>query len=773
MVDQDKAPTYEAGLPQTPVNLDSKVPIHMARKSGEGADRISNGGYYSNVAQKGKLILPTALWILLVIGGICFLTLLAMLNKTIGTLDTLVELEQEKEARALVGEHLHHRQLHKELNEQSPSAGQQKEPKHKKKKKGHKSERKQSAEQMDAMDGMAFKRLNDELISDSGAADDPVPVHGWPIPIEASWFSMPSWASLEPIRREPQPAHYRGGSHQHGPPPPSPMGLFEDLMRGLPAPDTIIIQSEPDDQPPDGLGLFGSLMDQMSPIFGRFVAGDEPASAKAPSRADAGDEQPAMISAKIDNLNVHINPAPSQGAPEDRKQTREEEINSLEKSIDDLVGRLMDQKMPAHKGANELRPFADILPPNGNHEVQHRRPATPPLSPLANLLLRPPLQKHEPGSMFIQTFGIDEPQDMGPEHGHGPRPGPGSASDAHLIISIGDGPEMVGKPSRETTRHQVSNTRRPSFGQSPYELPPFSADDLMKNPAEIMSMIERPPSPLPLPLPPPHDPSHRDHQVSKADKPIEAPWDMFANDLAQVLVEDMMNRPHGPEGKADKFHERPPMILIEDGTPFGPFGPFGPPEPLGMPPIALGGENLVPTIEMLGPFGPRRPKAKSKDKKQPSDLFSTFFAPKAASKLVASKTKHEHPKENPAVSSIRVEEVHEPKGPPTKNVGVDQAAKQNSSTNPTTSQPIEPTSEPPLDGPKMSPEAKAKVDSLVQKIQASEPMTSQDGDFAHNDAKDMLSDFVGTMFTLPQMGGSNQQASLAEAKPASGGAAGK
>lgn len=52
------------------------------------------------VPAKGKLILPTALWALLILAGVCFLFLLGSLSKSIRTLDTIVELELDRSAKA-------------------------------------------------------------------------------------------------------------------------------------------------------------------------------------------------------------------------------------------------------------------------------------------------------------------------------------------------------------------------------------------------------------------------------------------------------------------------------------------------------------------------------------------------------------------------------------------------------------------------------------------------------------------------------------------------
>lgn len=69
--------------------------VHLDARSLESASS-SPAGYYQNVAQKGKLYLPKALWVLLIIGGLCFLALMSSLNKSMNSLDTLIELEREQ-----------------------------------------------------------------------------------------------------------------------------------------------------------------------------------------------------------------------------------------------------------------------------------------------------------------------------------------------------------------------------------------------------------------------------------------------------------------------------------------------------------------------------------------------------------------------------------------------------------------------------------------------------------------------------------------------------
>lgn len=68
------------------------------------ASRLDQG---SQLVQKSKLILPTTIWILIVVGGLCFLSLLASLNKSINTLDSLVEQEQARVDRNLKDDHKH------------------------------------------------------------------------------------------------------------------------------------------------------------------------------------------------------------------------------------------------------------------------------------------------------------------------------------------------------------------------------------------------------------------------------------------------------------------------------------------------------------------------------------------------------------------------------------------------------------------------------------------------------------------------------------------
>lgn len=52
-------------------------------------------GYYQNLTQKTKLMLPTAMWILIVVSVFCGLSLIASLNKTLRSLDKVIEHDEK------------------------------------------------------------------------------------------------------------------------------------------------------------------------------------------------------------------------------------------------------------------------------------------------------------------------------------------------------------------------------------------------------------------------------------------------------------------------------------------------------------------------------------------------------------------------------------------------------------------------------------------------------------------------------------------------------
>lgn len=809
MADKDPAPNYDLGLPQKPANLDSKVPIKMARKSNtddEGAgqqERPANAGYYLNVAQKGKLILPTALWILLIIAGVCFLTLLASLNKTMGTLDTLVELEQAKEARALVSEHLHHRRLHKELEREHELGGVDNDgdgEARNRKRHAHKHKAKTEAppaREQAKPSGTLFKDTNDELMPGD---DSSIMSASWIMPIESSWFSMPSWTSLEPPRRElparnqneRRPSHSMHGDALRAPPAPRrPMALFDNLLSGPSQPDTIVTirQEGPiGAEPQRPAGLLGSIMKQMAPMLDMVGAGASgelvPVDRAGADQSDSEEAAP-LISAKIDNLNVHINPA------QEKELKSPEEINSLEKSIDDLVGKLMDQRVPPlakHKGHErhgKKRPHTtpeEVLPIINNNEHQHKRPIMPPFSPLADLLLPPSLRQHDSGPMFIQALGFDEPSLAPPD---GPRPhGPPNGNDlpeAQLIIAVSDEPEPIrgpghNKPSRETNRHQVSNTRRPPIRPSPYEVdtPFLLADDPpMIEPLGLGNpFVPRPPFG--------HQSNHPDHHATRPGGPKapDTPWNKFADELAQVLVlGHKMEHPHGSfqpnnKGNGIKLAEQPPILLFDGGMSLAPGEQLGPVPP----PTILDAEHLMSPMGLLHPDEQHKPAAPAGLVEAPKndkvgDIFGSIFGPPPASHLV----------------------VAEPNRPSSSLSG---SGAPDAQATIGTNKPLETGPAPPMPHQNETSKSLPPVDLTVSafgepkktaevKQPGSGPTPSAMGPAEAveerqglKNAHDMFSNFMGTMFALPQMSGESGQQRVGasnDSKPSSssGGASGK
>lgn len=132
-----------------------KQQLASAEQCGENPP---SGGYYQNVKTKSKLILPTAIWVLIIVGGLCFLSLLSSLNKTLGTLDTLIEIEQNNH-----GQHT----------------------------KGNNDERSNDKISDEVNSKAAFNDHQLLPVADrlqTSNSDD----------ILNTWFSFPSWASLEP-----------------------------------------------------------------------------------------------------------------------------------------------------------------------------------------------------------------------------------------------------------------------------------------------------------------------------------------------------------------------------------------------------------------------------------------------------------------------------------------------------------------------------------------------------------------------------------------------
>lgn len=579
-------------------SLTSKPTKQQLQQEANNATRENDspsGGYYFNVAQKGKLILPTALWILLIVAGVAFLTLLASLNRTIDTLDTLVELEQEKESRASLAEHLRH--LHSAQQQQQQQQEEAAAQSRSKSKRLLKSKRRLEEEEEEEEREREVRKhgvKNDEPAISSEATG------GWTdaLPVKASWFALPNWTSLDPVPHPPPPM----GPLPPPPPPelesmldnimgprpgPQPQGMLMPPPSGPSMPDEIsgaqiTISSQlpmPYEGGPSASGMVRSMMEQVLPMIDSIVGPqskmqpqEQPGWPQVraphfelmdePSRADATGGP--MISAKIDNLNINLNAddeserSHSSGSRR-RPSMHDEETNLLEKSIDDLVGKLMEQKSN-RVSDNEMVPIIrlpDAGPrPSSHKHPHHQRPAGP-FSPLASFLSRHPMfmdaGDSSPPAMIIGP--LNGPSDlesllMGLTAGSQPPPphisglGGGHPEapqvEPDMIISIASDsdrePSEPGAVSGETNRHGVSNTRRPNFGQSPYELPvlqPFpSLIDNFRQLDELMS--KKPHSSIP-----PARPPQPKLQKSKDD----AMWNVLSNDLADSLLKSVLQSP--------------------------------------------------------------------------------------------------------------------------------------------------------------------------------------------------------------------------------------
>lgn len=422
----------------------------------DGLNNIPTGGYYQNVTQKGKLILPTAIWILIVVGGICFLGLLSSLNKTMSTLDTLVEIEQANAKLNKETQHNHNNHHHD--HRVAPPSG-----------------KKVSSD-------------NEEMMS----------------PEELSnWLAFPSWASLE--RRPPPPSSARSARSDEE---EGFKSLIDQVLRstGLnPADGPIsgkiaVIGIGDPSEAKEEKRMLDSMMDDLIMANSGLQASDfnEPTRAKVESSPK---EQPqstggTVITANIDKLNININAPPTQEPTEEHhefepprrkgkkihpfrlgSQKNHEQIGSLDQSIDSLVDNLMNspqfgdsQKEPSSELAELLFPLPVNHPApymmHFNHLGPHQAGSRPhqmlrhhrfhsrlhrpsPISPFPNLLIpiNPMPQPHSPlDSSIPPMFG--RPQM------------------SRLVITVGD---EAGKPT-ETNEH-LTSTLKPVQGGQPESNP--------------------------------------------------------------------------------------------------------------------------------------------------------------------------------------------------------------------------------------------------------------------------------------------------------------
>lgn len=457
---------------QAPSLITSKV---MSEPVSSAADQHHD--HYQSVSQKAKLILPTALWILIVVAGLCFLSLLSSLNKSINTLDTLVEIEQANAK---------HRHQHHSAAAHGPQQAHQH---------GGGGERFQTIsdhEEQEEEEEEEKRRLKSAASS-------------------SSWLSLPSWTSLEPT------AHHRHREGAKKPHPDEPADLFDDkvvkemideLLKDSPAnkPGSraeVIIQAssspvtvqkgdrEAKNELASIMDTFDSVIKQfMGPIGGDGDA-DEKLSTTTKSDLESADGQKATVMANIDTININLSDRAdgltSHKSAEKlklKKKNRKQEDDNLESTIEKML-----DEINANQRNHEGRPLElpeTILIPLGNprprplkpiHRQNHQHHShapvaiiddATPLSPLSNLLLPPGLLRPISHASF-NPFDSPAPSSVPNQQN------PGS----EFIIQLG-GPSDEIKPP--TTK----------LAMSPYEMMTTSPGDQLigsQGPAESGSSL--------------------------------------------------------------------------------------------------------------------------------------------------------------------------------------------------------------------------------------------------------------------------------------------
>lgn len=326
----------------------------------------SSGLSASMFPQKGKLILPTALWILIVVAGLCFLSLMASLNKSMNTLDTLVELEQE---RAKHDQLHHHKSHHSNFN-------------HK-----HHPERLS----LDA----------DYDLDGEGASGEP------------TWLSMPSWTSLEPVssaKPEFESTFKRLINGLFGD-NPQQQAEYQTRVETLPSGDTIIFASSSDGRLPPARHHFGhpaeSLL-QAAPMvmpLESFIVQDQhpmhpnshyhqpdqeveflpvidhvgdnllgrfnPEFGFHHSNPSAAEKSSPLITANIDHVDIHLDssqqwPDQSQlvnlaGPAIKSNDVELDNMKALENSLDSLISSLVESSAQAEASSASSNPAGSMF----------------------------------------------------------------------------------------------------------------------------------------------------------------------------------------------------------------------------------------------------------------------------------------------------------------------------------------------------------------------------------------------------------------------------
>jgi hypothetical protein len=797
----------------------------------DGQDEPAPSGYYLNVAQKGKLILPTALWILLILAGVSFLTLLASLNKAVDTLDTLVELEQDKETvRLFRGAHEHHeyherqkQQQQQQQQQQSKLQNEQPVAKHDDKQNSKKShhnhnhhhgEDQSDREHADWLDGL--KPSN-----------------------RASWFAMPAWTSLEPVPKAAagRDEDERSASKLSDNAIPSQMAsLMDDMLRQImgsagetgASPEisgSFIISSSADgnDLQVSGTGQTGATASAggsppnnlIESILKQFVSSFEDAAGEPQGRqaagVDATDQTAAsssagpFISANIENLNINLNNANSdddaatagdKGADKEaggaeraeassKSSSNPEEIEQLEKSIDSLVSKLMTQKTTrapsaaGDLGVDEIMPQVvgpfDLLRPRPNHRLSHHHLRLGghdgPMSPLASLLmpmgfsssrpgqLRPPFDTQPnfgsggaPASFFVLDDGSSPLFGDDRRHRNQERQ---PIDDPQLIISITDGPppttddqQAVRMPGLASIMSEPK--RRPD---SPYELPvglPISSlFDSLRDFDGTMAMhssnkVNGDNQPLD---------EHRPTKPSAANDAQklkdDAKWDMLSNDLADSMWQSIMQqtRPLSPDDGTPSSISQPETIVMIDGKPLakGDRHDF-----FDMPLFPMANTQAADAQSDKGSHQQQMTLSSA----EPSvdspidDMLSLIFGPVRSSPPSPSSA---------SSTNAPVDAQQEGESGVEKFFGMMKHKLDGTSSSTTSSDKTTAGEKADAPGPQTSG-GSSPMEALSTSI-TPQPSDKSDGTTkaGPNSEESPLSDFIGSMFTLPQFGGGSSQ----------------
>lgn len=678
-------PSLLTSGPNGKVN-NEQTPFDMPQKTLTSAPGGAGSAYYQNVTQKGKLILPTALWVLLIVAGLCFLSLLTTLNKTIGTLDTLVEIEQAKA-----------KSFEKNINEQDniamePFEGEKFTSAHK-----AKSAKKHPFESDEARLG-SIKEDPFPILINAFDDIDNNKKHG--DFSESSWFSFPAWTSLEPAhqRKPTQPNHMKEDNFfssilddmlefrpnvpmmprpvNHPPPaplPPSrprPLGLEQEPVESM----VIIASGELPQEPPLNAPqpapfahrransfrlppepFLGHENNPIESILNQIFGLESPI-VKSQAQTNNRKQDQSFITANIDKININVNPAAT-NEHDNKKPAKSmihkqdsDSIQSLDSSIDSLLSKLIDGSgaaRPSGSGVDLIEQHSFLLPMppapplSGGHHLNHHHSHQPlahhhhnhvhsnknqqltPLSPISSLLL--PLEFSRPSSELIS-----------------PQPAPLPYDKKLFEGAVNQPPPMFGRPRITPSESLISF----SFGPEQQKTNKQQHHTLLSNEDPILIGS--------IPLGMPEEFSHKKHGSGSPyelkSTPLEQLFgkqnkqqtdDDFINSLAQSLFQAQENnfpnrKSHGAIKSEDRNKQQSDLfggdlldtIVLIDGEP--------------KLTSTIGNDVKISSLVENNNNEKESTKKKiTKEEKKSNDfedIFKLFFGPPPSSKLVVKPT---------------------------------------------------------------------------------------------------------------------------------------